>query len=134
MMATESAASVFQPGNHASTFGGNPLAMAASLATLDTIMNGGVLDNVKKVGPYFMKRLHELKKTRPVMKDIRGRGLIIGVEMTIEGADIVKKCMDKGLLINCTGGNVLRFVPPLIITEKDVDVAIDVLSEVLKNK
>jgi predicted acetylornithine/succinylornithine family transaminase len=134
MMATESAASVFQPGNHASTFGGNPLAMAASLATLNTIMNGGVLDNVKKVGPYFMKRLHELKKTRPVMKDIRGRGLIIGVEMTIEGADIVKKCMDKGLLINCTGGNVLRFVPPLIITEKDVDVAIDVLSEVLKNK
>jgi len=95
-------------------------------------MNGGVLDNVKKVGSYFMKRLHELKKTRPVMKDIRGRGLIIGVELTIEGADIVKGCMDRGLLINCTGGNVLRFVPPLIITEKDVDVAIDVLGEVLK--
>lgn len=133
MMATEKAASAFQPGNHASTFGGNPLAMAASLATLDTIMNGGVLDNVKKVGSYFMKRLHELKKTRPVMKDIRGRGLIIGVELTIEGSDLVKKCMDKGLLINCTGGNVLRFVPPLIITEGDVDIAIDVLGEVLKN-
>jgi acetylornithine/N-succinyldiaminopimelate aminotransferase len=134
MMATESAASAFQPGNHASTFGGNPLAMAASLATLDTIMNEGVLDNVKKMGSYFMSRLHELKNKCAVIKDIRGKGLIIGLELTIEGADIVKECMDRGLLINCTGGNVLRFVPPLIITENDVDVAVDVLCEVLTNR
>jgi acetylornithine/N-succinyldiaminopimelate aminotransferase len=134
MMATESAASAFQPGNHASTFGGNPLAMAASLATLDTIMNEGVLDNVKKMGSYFMSRLHELKNKCAVIKDIRGKGLIIGLELTIEGVDIVKECMDRGLLINCTGGNVLRFVPPLIITENDVDVAVDVLCEVLTNR
>lgn len=132
MMATNNVASAFQPGNHASTFGGNPLAMAASLATIDTIMNEGVLDNVKKIGSYIMKRLHELKNKCPVIKDIRGRGLIIGVELTIEGAHIVKECMDRGVLINCTGGNVLRFVPPLIITEEDVDVVVDVLGEVLK--
>jgi len=134
MMATDNVASAFQPGNHASTFGGNPLAMAACLATIDTIMNGGVLENVRKVGAYFVRKLHKLKNKCSVIKEIRGRGLIIGVELTEEGADIVKKCMDKGLLINCAGGNVLRFVPPLIITEKDVDVAIGVLGEVLQNK
>jgi acetylornithine/succinyldiaminopimelate/putrescine aminotransferase len=131
MMATNSVAAAFQPGNHASTFGGNPLAMAASLATLNTIMNEGVLDNVKKMGSYFMKRLHELKKKCPLIKEIRGRGLIIGVELTVEGANIVKECMERGLLINCTGGNVLRFVPPLIITEADVDCAVEILGKVL---
>jgi predicted acetylornithine/succinylornithine family transaminase len=131
MMATDKVASAFQPGNHASTFGGNPLAMAASLATIDTIMNEGVLDNVKRVGSYFMRRLHELKNKCPVIKDIRGRGLIIGVELTVEGANIVKECMERGVLINCTGGNVLRFVPPLIIAEEDVDFAVEILGKVL---
>lgn len=131
MMATNKVASAFQPGNHASTFGGNPLAMAASLATIDTIMNEGVLDNVKRVGSYFMRRLHELKNKCPVIKDIRGRGLIIGVELTVEGANIVKECMERGVLINCTGGNVLRFVPPLIIAEEDVDFAVEILGKVL---
>jgi len=134
MMTSDRIASAFQPGNHASTFGGNPLAMAASLATMENILNHGILENVVKVGEYFLKRLHELKSRYTAIKDIRGRGLIIGMELTIEGAGIVKECMDKGLLINCTGGNVLRFVPPLVITEKDVDVAVDVLGEVIGNK
>lgn len=134
MMATDKIASAFQPGSHASTFGGNPLAMAACLATIDIIMNEGVLENVKRVGSYFVGRLKELKSTCPVIKDIRGRGLIIGMELTIEGADIVRECMDKGVLINCTGGNILRFVPPLIITERDVDVAVGILGEVLSGK
>ena len=134
MMTSDRIASAFQPGNHASTFGGNPLAMAASLATMENILNHGILENVIKVGEYFLKRLNELKSRYTAIKDIRGRGLIIGMELTIEGAGIVKECMDKGLLINCTGGNVLRFVPPLVITEKDVDVAIDVLGEVIGNK
>ena len=134
MMTSDRIASAFQPGNHASTFGGNPLAMAASLATMETILNHGILENVIKVGEYFLKRLNELKSRYTAIKDIRGRGLIIGMELTIEGAGIVKECMDKGLLINCTGGNVLRFVPPLVITEKDVDVAVDVLGEVIGNK
>jgi len=134
MMTSDRIASAFQPGNHASTFGGNPLAMAASLATMENILNHGILENVIKVGEYFLKRLHELKSRYTAIKDIRGRGLIIGMELTFEGAGIVKECMDKGLLINCTGGNVLRFVPPLIITEKDVDVAVGVLGEVIGNK
>jgi acetylornithine/succinyldiaminopimelate/putrescine aminotransferase len=134
MMTSDRIASAFQPGNHASTFGGNPLAMAASLATMENILNHGILENVIKVGEYFLKRLHELKSRYTAIKDIRGRGLIIGMELTIEGAGIVNECMDKGLLINCTGGNVLRFVPPLVITEKDVDVAVDVLGEVIGNK
>ncbi len=134
MMATEKVASAFQPGNHASTFGGNPLAMAASEASLNVIMYDGVLENVKRVGAYFIGRLHELKKNSTVIKEIRGRGLIIGAELNIEGADIVKECMERGLLINCTGGNILRFVPPLIITEQDVDAAVDILGEVLADK
>jgi acetylornithine/succinyldiaminopimelate/putrescine aminotransferase len=134
MMATERIASAFQPGNHASTFGGNPLAMAAALATLGTILNGGILENVKRVGEYFFRQLQELKSKYSVIKEVRGRGLILGVELNIEGADIVKECMDKGVLINCTGGNVLRFVPPLVITEKDVDVVVNILEEVIKNK
>ena len=134
MMATERIASAFQPGNHASTFGGNPLAMAAALATLGTILNGGILENVKRVGEYFFRQLQELKSKYSVIKEVRGRGLILGVELNIEGADIVKECMDKGVLINCTGGNVLRFVPPLVVTEKDVDAVVNVLKEVIINK
>ncbi|HET6462077.1 MAG TPA: acetylornithine transaminase [Syntrophales bacterium] len=134
MMATDKIASAFQPGNHASTFGGNPLAMAAGTATLESILHDGILENVRKVGAYFLRRLDELKNRCAVIKDIRGRGLIIGVELNIEGAGIVKECMDRGLLINCTGGNVLRFVPPFIITDGDIDTAIGILGEVLKRK
>ncbi len=131
MMATDRVASAFQPGSHASTFGGNPLAMAAALATLETIMKDGILENVGKVGSYFIKRLHELKNRSSIVKEIRGRGLIIGMEVSIEGSQIVNACMDRGLLINCIGGNVLRFVPPLTITEKDVNTAVAILGEVL---
>ena len=134
MMATDRVASAFQPGNHASTFGGNPLAMAAALATLETIMKDGILENVGKVGSYFIKRLHELKNRASIIKEIRGRGLIIGMEISIEGSQIVNACMDRGLLINCTAGNVLRFVPPLTITEKDVNDAVAILGEVMMDK
>ena len=134
MMATDRVASAFQPGSHASTFGGNPLAMAAALATLETIMNDGILENVRKVGAYFIKRLHEMKNKSSIIKDIRGRGLIIGIEISIEGSQIVNACMDRGLLINCVGGNVLRFVPPLTITEKDVNAAVAILGEVIGDK
>ncbi len=134
MMATDRVASAFQPGSHASTFGGNPLAMAAALATLETIMNDGILENVRKVGAYFIKRLHEMKNKSSIIKDIRGRGLIIGIEISIEGSQIVNACMDRGLLIKCVGGNVLRFVPPLTITEKDVNAAVAILGEVIMDK
>lgn len=134
MLAIDRVATAFVPGTHASTFGGNPLAMAAALATLDILINEGTLDNCNEMGAYFLKKLERLKDQHLSIKDVRGKGLIIGMELTEDGGDIVKKCMNKGLLINCTGGNVLRFVPPLIITRSDVDVAIDILEEVMGNQ
>jgi predicted acetylornithine/succinylornithine family transaminase len=122
----------FEPGDHASTFGGNPLATAAGVAALSAILEEGMLDHCRRVGEYFLSRLEEIKKKFPFVKDVRGRGLILGMELKIEGAEIVKKMMKKGFLINCTAGNVLRFLPPLIVTEEEVDRMIEALEEVFK--
>ncbi len=131
MLATDRVASSLTPGSHASTFGGNPLAMAACLAVMDSLLNRGILDNCRKMGIYFRDRLESLKTQFDTVKEVRGRGLMIGVELSVEGADIVKACMEQGLLLNCTGGNVLRFVPPLIITRADVDCAVDILKKAM---
>ncbi len=128
-LAKEKIASAFGPGTHGSTFGGNPLACAAALATLETILNANVLENCRKVGEYFLSRLSELKEKHSQIREVRGRGLMLAVELSIPGAGIVSDCMGKGLLINCTNENVLRFVPPLIITKQDVDKAIGILDE-----
>ena len=131
MLATDRVASAFQPGNHASTFGGTPLAMAACVAVFEAIQAEGLLENCRRVGAYFLERMRRLREDRPLITDVRGKGLILGMELKIDGAEIVKKCMEKGLLIITSGaGNVLRFVPPLIITEKDADQAISILEEV----
>ncbi len=122
----------FEPGDHASTFGGNPLATAAGVAALSAILEEGMLDHCQRVGEYFLLRLEEIKKKFPFVQDVRGRGLILGMELKIEGAEIVKKMMKKGFLINCTAGNVLRFLPPLIVTEEEVDRMIEALEEVFK--
>ncbi|MFH1078713.1 MAG: acetylornithine transaminase [Pseudomonadota bacterium] len=132
-LATNKTAAVFQPGNHASTFGGTPLAMAACIAVFKAIQAEGVLINCRRVGAYFLGRMRRMQEHQPLIKDVRGKGLILGMELKIDGAEIVKKCMEKGLLIITSGaGNVLRFVPPLIITEKDVDQALDILEEVFR--
>jgi acetylornithine/N-succinyldiaminopimelate aminotransferase len=131
LMATDRVAQAFVPGNHGSTFGGNPLATAAGIATLETILDEGILDNCRTVGEYFVERLSGLKATNPRIKEIRGRGLILAIELTVPGEKIVLDCLQRGLLINCTGGNVLRFVPPLILTKSDVDKAVRILEEVL---
>ena len=133
MLATDRVAPAFTPGSHATTFGGNPLAMAAGLAVMDVLLNRGVLDNCREVGAYFLERLEEMKRTYSAIREVRGRGLMIGVELSIEGADIVKGCMEQGLLLNCTCGNILRFVPPLIITKGDVDRAIAILDGVMRD-
>jgi acetylornithine/N-succinyldiaminopimelate aminotransferase len=122
----------FEPGDHASTFGGNPLATAAGVAALSAILEEGMLDHCQRVGQYFLSRLDEIKKKFPFVQDVRGRGLILGMELKIEGAEIVKKMMKKGFLINCTAGNVLRFLPPLIVTEEEVDRMVRALEEVFK--
>ena len=131
MLATDKVAASFTPGSHASTFGGNPLAMAAGISVMEELLNGGVLNNCREVGVYFLEKLNELKEKNALVKEVRGRGLMLGMELSIEGADIVNGCMNKGLLINCTCDNVLRFVPPLIITKGDIDRAVDILDEVM---
>jgi acetylornithine/N-succinyldiaminopimelate aminotransferase len=131
LLASNRIAEAFVPGSHGSTFGGNPLATAAGIAALETILHEGILDNCREVGKYFLARLGELKEKSARIREVRGRGLIIAVELTVPGADFVLKCMEQGLLINCTNGNVLRFVPPLILTKTDVEKALAILEEVL---
>jgi acetylornithine/N-succinyldiaminopimelate aminotransferase len=133
MLTTDRIASAFQPGNHASTFGGNPLAMAACIAVFETLFEEGLLEHCRRIGSYFMDKLLDFQRTHPLVREVRGMGLMIGVELSAEGAEIVGECMEKGMLVITSGtGNVLRFVPPFIITEADVDQAIDILNEVLK--
>jgi acetylornithine/succinyldiaminopimelate/putrescine aminotransferase len=122
----------FEPGDHASTFGGNPLATAAGVAALTTILEEGMLENCQKVGGYFLTRLEGIKRKFPFVQEVRGKGLILGMELKMEGGSIVKEMMKKGFLINCTMGNVLRFLPPLIVTREEVDQMLTALEEVFK--
>jgi acetylornithine/N-succinyldiaminopimelate aminotransferase len=129
MLATDRVASGFQPGNHASTFGGNPLVCAAAVATIDTLLEDGfILDQCNRMSKHFIEKLEGLKKEFPnLVNEVRGKGLLLGIELTTDVAPIVKACLEKGLLINCTSGNVLRFIPPLIVQKKDIEQLIDVL-------
>ncbi len=133
MLATDKVAVGFQPGTHASTFGGNPLVCAAAVVTMEVLLEDGfILDQCRRMGKYLKKRLDEMKKEFPsVIAEVRGMGLLVGMELTRDGAPIVKACMDRGLLINCTAGNILRFTPPLIVTEKEIDHLIDVLEQTI---
>jgi len=133
MLAKEAVAASFQPGSHASTFGGNPLACAAAIVTIETILEDGfILDNCRRMGDYLRNGLEGLKREFPsIIAEIRGKGLIIGMELTKECNSVVKACLNRGVLVNCTAGNVMRFMPPLIVQEKDIDHLIDVLGEVI---
>jgi len=130
LLMKEEIANSFEPGDHASTFGGNFLATAAGVAALNAILDEGMLENCQNVGEYFLDRLREIKKKYAFIKDVRGRGLIVGLELKMEGAEIVKEMMKKGFLINCTMNTVLRFLPPLIVTKEEVDRMIKALEEV----
>ncbi len=122
---------ILVPGNHASTFGGGPLACAAALAVFEAIEEENLLENVKAMGAYLQEKLMSLKLRYPVIKDVRGEGLMIGVELATDGAPIVEKCMEKGLLINCTAGKVLRFLPAMTVTRKEIDQGMEILDSVL---
>jgi predicted acetylornithine/succinylornithine family transaminase len=132
MLATERIASVFVPGTHASTFGGNPLAMAACIAVLETILEQKVLENCRKQGLYLLEKLAGLKSKYKSIKEIRGKGLIVGMELTIDGSKIVERCLRRGLLINCTAENVIRFVPPLIVSKSEIDQCVGILDEAMQ--
>lgn len=130
-LATDEVAAAFSPGAHASTFGGNPLSCAAALAVLRVLLEGRVLEQSRRMGDYLAKGLLDLKDRLQIVKDVRGLGLLQGMELTIEGKPVVDDCLARGLLINCTMERVLRFVPPLIITQHEIDRLLDTLSQVL---
>ncbi len=123
----------FRPGDHASTFGGNPLATAAGVAAFTTLLEEGMLENCKKMGDYFLSQLEAIQKKFPFVKEVRGKGLILGIELKIDGSSIVKEMLRRKILINCTMGNVLRFLPPLIVTQEEIDRVIEALEEVFEN-
>jgi len=127
--------SVFSPGEHGSTFGGNPLVCAAAHATLKYIIDHNIPAQVKRVGNYFMTRLESLKQQFDFITEVRGRGLLIALEFNQDIAEkLVLACLDRGLLVNKVKPNALRFMPPLIITEKEVDKAVGILRDALGEK
>ena len=131
IMAKDSA-NVFAPGEHGSTFGGNPLVCAAAYATLKYIIENKVADNARKIGQYFAGRLEELKDKYTFVTDVRGRGLLLAIEFDREiAADVLGTCLENGLLVNRLKPSALRFMPPLIIGHGEVDEAINILDRVL---
>ncbi|MFZ2395274.1 MAG: acetylornithine transaminase [Smithella sp.] len=134
MLATDKISKAFVPGNHASTFGGNPLATAAAIATLKTILQEGILEHSRRMGDYFLLQLKKLQGKHKIIKDVRGTGLMLAAQLNIESSDIVNECLRRGLLIISAGSKTLRFVPPLIITTGDIDQAMGVLDEVMEGK
>lgn len=133
MMAKSKFADAFEPGNHASTFGGNPLASAASLVVFEELIDNGLLENVEKQGAYLREKLLEIKDKFDVVKDVRGYGLMQGMEVEDESLKpILDKCTENGLLIISAGKNVVRFIPPLIIQKEEIDKAVEILEKSLE--
>lgn len=132
VLAKDRFASAFFPGMHASTFGGNFFATSAGNAVMDVIEKEKIVRNAKDIGLFLKKELEKLKTEFSFIKDIRGQGLMVGMELDIEGKEIVKKCLENGLLINCTADRVLRFIPPLIIKRQDVSEMIGILKKSMR--
>jgi acetylornithine/N-succinyldiaminopimelate aminotransferase len=131
MLAKESVAAAFVPGSHASTFGGTPLVTAASLCVLKTLDQENIIGRCAEVGRYFKERLLEIKSRHDSVVDVRGLGLLLGMELNTDGLPLVQACLEKGFVINCIQGNTLRFVPPLIIQKAEIDQLIHCLDEIL---
>jgi acetylornithine/N-succinyldiaminopimelate aminotransferase len=133
VVARPECAAKLTPGTHAATFGGNPLACAAGLAAIETIEQQGLLARAEAIGQYFQQRFDAFKQRCPIIKEVRARGAMVGIELTIEGAGIVQACLERRLLINCTHATVLRMLPALTLTEAEMAEACGILEEVLSN-
>jgi len=131
MVASSKFADILKPGSHASTFGGSPLVSAAALGVFEAIEKNKLLENAVKQGKYLTGKLEALKKKYGFIKEVRGIALTVGVELTIDGQPIYEKCLEKGLLINCTQSSVLRIMPSLTVTKAEIDKAVSILNEVL---
>ncbi len=127
MVAKEKYAAALGAGTHGSTFGGNPLLAAAGVAAMNVYLNGDVLENSVAMGDYLRTKLEQLQTKYSFIAQVRGRGLMVGMELMIEGGEIVRTALDRGLLINCTAGKTLRFVPPLIVDRTEIDQMIVIL-------
>lgn len=127
MVATDQAAQSFKPGDHASTFGGNPLATKAALATFEVIINENLAQAALEKGKYICEKFLQLKKTNPAIVNVRGKGLLLGIELSMEAKPVQEMCLLKGLLINCVQSNVLRLVPPLNISYVEIDQVIEII-------
>jgi acetylornithine/N-succinyldiaminopimelate aminotransferase len=133
-VAKDEVAKAFGPGSHASTFGGNPLACAAALAVIRVLLEGRVLDQARRMGDYLSKGLSECKDRHRLVREVRGLGLMQGVEIETDAKVVVADCLKRGILINATGDHVLRFVPPLIISQAEIDRLIETLSQIFDRR
>jgi predicted acetylornithine/succinylornithine family transaminase len=133
LIARPEAAEKLRPGTHAATFGGNPLACVAALATIETIEADGLLQQAEKIGDYFQHRFEALRSRCPLIHEVRTKGAMIGIELTVDGAPVVKACLERRLLINCTHTTVIRLLPALTLTDAERDRGCDVLEEALLN-
>ena len=134
MMARPEIAASLVPGSHASTFGGNPLACAAAIAVIEAIDEENLLTRAEQMGQHLARRLEALKERHAAIDHVRGVGLMVGIQLTQPGAEIVQKCLDRGLRINCTQGDVLRFMPSMVVTEDEIDRAVEILDSVLSEE
>ncbi|HEY9685899.1 MAG TPA: acetylornithine transaminase [Coleofasciculaceae cyanobacterium] len=134
MLAVDKVAAAFQPGDHASTFGGNPMACTAGKIVLEALLQDGLLSHAAEMGTYLQMRLQELQQQFPAIQNVRGLGLMQGIELNQPVADIVKECLENGLLLVGAGANVIRFVPPLTVGKVEIDEALQILSNLLRRR
>jgi acetylornithine aminotransferase len=132
MLSRESVAQAFAPGSHASTFGGTPLVTAAALEVLKILTAEGFMEACTTMGAYLKGRLMELKAQHACIREVRGRGLLLGMVLEGKGGPLVKACLKRGFLINCVQENILRFVPPLTISREQVDALVGCLDALFR--
>jgi acetylornithine/N-succinyldiaminopimelate aminotransferase len=131
MLAKENIASAFGIGSHASTFGGTPVVTAAALEACKILVEDNIIENARSVGLYFKEKLHDLQTRHPIIEEVRGLGLLLGVQLKIDGRPLVMQCMQNGFLINCIQEKILRFIPPLIISTEEIDQLVACLDQIL---
>ncbi len=134
-LSTEKVAQAFSPGMHGSTLGGNPFVCSVAYVVVEKLLeSNGLLSSCQEVGKYFFEKLCDLKSQFECVKEVRGQGLLLGLVVSDNGIDIVDTCRKHGFLINCTAGNVLRFVPPLTINNREIDQLCDLLVEIFRGE
>jgi acetylornithine aminotransferase len=134
MLAKEQAAAAFGPGAHASTFGGTPIVSAAALEVCKILLDGNVVEQGQERALYFKEKLLWLKDRHDTIVDVRGLGMLLGMKLNFNAESMVTQCMQRGFLINCIQENILRFVPPLIIKDEEIDALVECLDELLRER